>query len=188
MWNYYLGVSAEHPLLAAFAQFLILGTIGEILSVMVRTGQCTFPFSRHKFALKLFGWGVLGIYIKLMFVIASAGFVGLIGYGVFSESSRYTTAFITSVLMNIMLGPSMMLIHRLIDNAIDRVLGEKALGWVGVEQAMGTLVWLWIPLHTITFTQPKEIRVGIAAVLSLVLGVVMGYAKKPRVCHLNPTV
>jgi hypothetical protein len=77
-----------------------------------------------------------------------------------------------------MLGPSMVIWHRLIDNAIDRTLRQPPLGWVGLAKGLQTLVWLWIPLHTLTFLQPAEVRIGMAAALSLVLGVVLGLAAK----------
>jgi hypothetical protein len=80
--------------------------------------------------------------------------------------------------MNLMLGPSMVILHRLIDNAIDRTLRQPPLGWVGLAKGLQTLLWLWIPLHTLTFLQPAEVRIGMAAALSLVLGVVLGLAAK----------
>ena len=186
MFQIYVGFNLAHPLVAAFGQFLLLGTAGEVLSVKIRSGQHGFPFTRNKILLKALGWGLLGIYIKFMFVTASAGIQGLIAYGVLPKAlaqpsdswALFGSALATSVLMNIMLGPSMMLIHRLADNAIDFFLDDPAIGWAGIQKAMATLVWLWIPLHTFTFAQPKEIRIGVAAVLSMVLGIVMGLAAR----------
>lgn len=188
MWTAYVTFCKTHMYLAAFVQFLILGTVGEVLSVMMRTGSRRYPFTAAKTALKAVGWGLLGIYIKAMFLAAGAGTAALAaslalplpspeaGFG-----ARLLLALGTSTLMNVMLGPSMMLIHRLEDNAIDRALGHSGIGWVGLDRSMATLIWLWIPLHTFTFTQAPEVRIGIAAMLSMVLGIVMGWTARSSV-------
>lgn len=179
----YVRLATEHPFLTAFVQFLVLGTLGEVLSSAVRTGVWRFPFSPAKAALKALGWGALGLYVKVMFLVGDAGVRGLVVHGdlpslVLDRSSLaglVLGALVTSTLVNVMLGPSMMLLHRLTDIGIDRLLGDSPVGWAGIGRALGTLLWLWIPLHTFTFTQPPALRVGIAAVLSLVLGLVMGW-------------
>ena len=82
----------------------------------------------------------------------------------------------------------MVVIHRLMDIGIDRLVGIAPIGWRGIDVAMLTLLWLWIPLHTFTFTQAPEVRIGIAAVLSLVLGVVLGWtARRSPVMDEQPS-
>lgn len=181
MWASYLALVREHPLPMAFGQFALLGTAGEQLSAKIRSGGAGMPMGAAKLGLKALGWGLLGVYIKFMFVTAAAGVKGLVAYGVLgqaAESPGIIQALATSTLMNLMLGPSMVILHRLIDNAIDRTLRQPPLGWVGLAKGLQTLVWLWIPLHTLTFLQPAEVRIGMAAALSLVLGVVLGLAAK----------
>jgi hypothetical protein len=191
MWDAYLTMSADHPFAAAFVQFLVLGTLGEALSGMVRTGVRRWPMSPARTALKAIGWGLLGAYIKGMFLTAATGVASLAEHGALPAAAArpdglgevVLAAAAASTLMNVMLGPSMMILHRLADNGIDRLLGAAPIGWAGLDRGMATLIWLWIPLHTFTFTQAREVRVGIAAVLSLVLGVVMGWTArtaKPR--------
>ncbi len=185
MWSAYVIFCKSHMFLAAFVQFLVLGTFGEILSVMVRTGRRRYPFSIAKTLLKAAGWGLLGMYIKLLFLAAGAG-TAAIGAALSvplpgpeaGMAARIALALATSTIMNIMMGPSMMLLHHLEDNAIDRILGHSGIGWAGLDKSMATLVWLWIPLHTFTFTQAPEVRIGIAAVLSMVLGIVMGWTAR----------
>lgn len=179
MWDAYLRISSEHAFPAAFVQFLVLGSLGEIAATMLRTGSRTFPFSAAKLALKALGWGVLGLYIKVMFLTATSGVAALVHAGYLPQAAAtprsMINALMVSMLLNVMLGPSMMLLHRLTDNAIDRLLDGVQASFAGLDRSLATLVWLWIPLHTFTFTQAKELRIGIAAVLSLLLGVVMGY-------------
>lgn len=187
MWQAYLRVSTEHAFAAAFVQFLLLGTLGEVLSTMLRTGQRRYPFSFAKTALKALGWGLLGIYIKVIFASATAGVANLATHGYLPKSvlaprgvgEVVLAAFVVSVLLNVALGPSMMILHRLTDNAIDRLLEGRSPGYAGLDRSLKTLLWLWIPLHTFTFTQARELRIGIAALLSLVLGLVLGWFNRP---------
>jgi hypothetical protein len=188
MWETYIALCGQHPFLSGFVQFAVLGTIGEILSIRIRTGRPGLPFGPVKAMLKILGWGLLGVYIKALFLTAGAGIDALVAYGALpaaietpaGTASLIARAFATSVLLNVMLGPSMMILHRLADNGIDCLLGDEPMGWRGLDRSMATLVWLWIPLHTFTFTQAKEVRIGIAALLSVVLGIVMGwFARSP---------
>lgn len=183
MWAAYLQLATEHPLAMAFAQFALFGTAGEVLSAKIRQRAAGFAMAAPKLALKALGWGLLGIYIKAMFVTAAAGVHALVLYGALPTAMAepgLLSAAATSVLLNTMLGPSMVLLHRGLDNAIDRLLGQPPLGWMGIGKGLATLVWLWIPLHTLTFLQPKEVRIGVAALLSMVLGVVLGWSARPR--------
>ncbi len=193
MFQAYMRISSEHALAAAFVQFLLLGTLGEVVSSMIRLGRWRYPFSVPKTLLKALGWGLLGIYIKIIFVTGAAGVGALVDKGYLPAicGAKDTTlglllgALTTSTLLNVCLGPSMMLLHRVTDNLIDRLLDGAKPNYRGLDRSLLTLLWLWIPLHTFTFTQRPELRVGIAAVLSLLLGVVMGYfnrqaASKPE--------
>jgi hypothetical protein len=186
MWEWYLSIVTEHPFAAAAVQFALLGTVGELLSTRIRDGSWGAMLHPPRLALKAVGWALLGVYVKVMFLTASAGVKALADFGALPLATAapdgtlelILAAFAASALMNVMLGPSMMVLHRGADNAIDRVLGAVPAGWRGLDKGMLTLLWLWIPLHTITFTQPREVRIGIAAVLSMVLGVVMGWTNR----------
>ncbi|MHB1482983.1 MAG: hypothetical protein ACYCXH_11775, partial [Bellilinea sp.] len=81
-------------------------------------------------------------------------------------------AFAVSLFTNILFGPQMMAFHRLEDNLI---LGKK--GFAGITRAWWTLIWFWIPAHTITFALPADYQIGLAAVWSLVLGIILGSSK-----------
>jgi len=78
-------------------------------------------------------------------------------------------AFSVSVLTNLLFGPQMMAFHRLEDNLIMR---QK--GFAGIQRSWWTLIWFWIPAHTLTFLLPAYLQIGLAALWSLVLGLIMG--------------
>ncbi|MDO9695544.1 MAG: hypothetical protein Q7W56_12510, partial [Candidatus Latescibacteria bacterium] len=70
-------------------------------------------------------------------------------------------------------GPQMMAFHRWEDNLILR-----RHGYAGITTAWWTLVWFWIPAHTVTFSLPADYQIGLAALWGLVLGVILGLSKK----------
>jgi hypothetical protein len=59
------------------------------------------------------------------------------------------------------------------DNLIDR-----RWNMAGLTTAWWTLLWFWIPAHTVTFSLQTEYQIGLAAIWSLVLGPIMGYTKR----------
>lgn len=67
----------------------------------------------------------------------------------------------------------MMFFHRLEDNFILR-----RSGFAGLTKAWWTLLWFWIPAHTLTFSLPRDYQIGLAALWSIVLGLIMGLTKK----------
>jgi len=186
VWEGYLSTVTLHPFVAAAVQFAILGTLGEALSTRIRDGNFGPMLQPARLVLKAAGWALLGMYIKVMFLAAAAGVKALVDFGALPAevadpqdlAGTILAAFAASALMNVMMGPSMMVLHRLSDNGIDRLLGRAPAGWAGLDKGMLTLLWLWVPLHTFTFTQPREIRIGVAAVLSMVLGIVMGWTNR----------
>ena len=67
-------------------------------------------------------------------------------------------AFLVSVLTNLLFGPQMMAFHRWEDNLILR-----RRGYAGIQRAWWTLIWFWIPAHTVTFSLPKDLQIGLSA-------------------------
>jgi hypothetical protein len=42
-------------------------------------------------------------------------------------------------------------------------------------------VWFWIPAHTLTFALPKDFQVGLAALWSFMLGLLLSlFSKSPQ--------
>jgi len=166
---------SQNPIFSACVQFAVLGPIGEIVAASLVTKRPALPCSRLQMLGKVAAWAILGVVIKY-------GFAGMKGFtaalsahhmlpGLFSAGIGF--AFAVSVFTNLLFGPQMMLFHRFEDNLI---LGTK--GYAGMEKALKTLLWFWIPAHTITFCLPTPFQIGLAALWGLVLGVILGFSKK----------
>lgn len=173
----YLEWVKTYPLFSAFLQFAVLGTFGEVVSHWFRNKKVTFPFSFKVLLLKGIAWAVLGIMIKYGFVAMRGAVDAMLEHNLLPHflSQGLFYAFSVSVMTNLFFGPQMMFIHRLEDNAIDRKWNM-----VGLERAWLTLLWFWIPAHTVTFALPKDYQIGLAAIWSVVLGVIMGLSNRPK--------
>jgi hypothetical protein len=164
-----------NPLFSAAIQFAILGTLGEVISFTIQNRRLTLPCAWWQLFAKMLAWALLGLLIKY-------GFTGMKGFTralldhqmlpVFF-SGGFGWALAVSVFTNTFFGPLMMAFHRLEDNLI---LNQK--GFQGITRAWATLVWFWIPAHTITFILPTDYQIGLAALWSVALGIIMGFSKK----------
>ncbi|MCE1203578.1 MAG: hypothetical protein LWW79_03110 [Holophagaceae bacterium] len=162
---------ATHPFLSAAIQFGLLGTLGELCAASLKARRPILPCTPLQLLFKGLAWALLGLVIK-------AGFVGMKGFTRALLEHRLLPAclasgigwaFSLSTLTNLFFGPQMMLFHRLEDNLILR-----RRGFDGMMPAIRTLVWFWIPAHTLTFSLPAEFQVGLAALWSLALGIILG--------------
>ena len=160
----YLDWVTLNPMLSAAIQFAILGTFGEIISFSIQKKKFAIPCSWLQLMGKMIAWaGMKGFTQALLDHQLLPAFLGA-GLG---------KAFTVSVFTNVFFGPQMMAFHRVEDNLI---LGQK--GFHGITKAWKTLIWFWIPAHTITFLLPADLQIGLAALWSLVLGIIMGATKK----------
>lgn len=169
--TWYIHWVSSHPLWSAAVQFAVLGTLGEVLSLVVRGKPLKALGGWWRVLLKLAAWGVLGIVIKYGFT-GMKGFVdALIANSMLPPAAHGSIlwAFLMSVSTNVLFGPQMMLFHRLEDCLI-------AWKWdlAGLKKAWLTLVWFWIPAHTVTFSLPADFQIGLAALWSVALGLIMG--------------
>ena len=173
--EWYINWVSANPLFSAALQFGILGTLGEILSYVMRTRRFGLPNSVLEMLAKVLGWALLGVVIKYGFVAMKGAVLNLLDYGLLPEfcSTGIGWAFSVSVVMNIFFGPQMMYFHRVEDNLILR-----RWDFTGIETALKTLVWFWIPAHTVTFLLPKEFQIGLAALWSVALGIILGLSIK----------
>ncbi len=163
-----------HPFLSAAIQFGLLGTLGELVAASLRARRPALPCPPLPLLAKVLAWALLGLVIK-------GGFIGMKGFtralldhhllpAILGTGLGW--AFALSTLTNVFFGPQMMLFHRLEDNLI---LGQR--GFEGMAPALKTLVWFWIPAHTLTFSLPVDFQIGLAALWSLALGFILGLAK-----------
>lgn len=170
---------AAHPLLTAALQFAVLGTLGEVLSHQIVTRRRGLPCTAGQLLAKILGWALLGVIIKY-------GFAGMKGFTRALVDHRLLPAVCgaglgwavaVSVLTNTFFGPQMMAFHRLTDNLI-----MNRRGFAGIQRAWWTLLWFWMPAHILTFSLPRDYQVGLAAVWSVVLGIILGLnvQKEPR--------
>lgn len=176
-FDFYLDFVRELPLVAAALQFAVLGTLGEILARLLRTKRLALPFSPGVLLLKMLAWAILGIVIKYGFVLMKGGVVGLIMHNMLPEfcAEGIAYAFAVSFFTNAVFGPGMMFFHRLEDNLI-----ERKHGFAGIEKSLLTLAWFWIPAHTLTFSLPADYQIGLAALWSVVLGLILGLGGMPK--------
>ncbi len=166
---------SQNPFVSAFLQFMLLGFLGELLPHWIRKKSLYLPFTRTQSLGKLLAWGLLGLLVKLGFLMmkGAAGAIMAIGLLPAFFAAGIGQAFLISVVTNLFFGPQMMFFHRLEDNLI---LRER--NWAGLEKAWWTLIWFWIPAHTVTFALPADLQIGLAALWSVVLGLIMGFSKR----------
>lgn len=171
----YVNWVINNPLLSAAIQFAVLGTLGEILSVSIIKKKLALPGNGWQTLAKVLAWALLGIIIKYGFAGMKGFTSALLEHGMLPQifATGIGWAFAVSVLTNLLFGPQMMFFHRLEDNLI---LWEYNMA--GIQKAWWTLIWFWIPAHTVTFALPKEYQIGLAALWGMVLGVILGLSKK----------
>lgn len=175
--TWYVDTVRAYPLLSAAIQFAILGTLGEVIAASVGKRRLALPCTPAQLAAKMLAWALLGVIIKYGFA-GMKGFVrALLDKGLLPPllSTGFGWALAVSVFTNLLFGPQMMFFHRLEDNFI---LGQR--GFAGLEKAWWTLLWFWIPAHTVTFMLPPSFQIGLAALWGLVLGIILGASKAKR--------
>lgn len=168
--EWYLALVKAHPITTAMAQFAVLGTLGEMASKWMVEKRFFCPFGPRGTLLRALGWAALAVCIKYAFT-GFVGFVdGLVAHGLLPQAGAAGKAFSVSLAMNLQFGPFLVLTHRLIDNAID---GRP--NWANLDKAFLSLLWFWVPAHTVTFLLPPDFRIGLAALWSLALGLLLGF-------------
>ena len=172
--GWYVAWVHDNMLLSAFLQFAALGTGGEILGILAARRRSEFRLL--EWVVKAVIWGVLGIIIKYAFTGFKGFLSGLVDAGLLPhacEDMPLLHAFSLSVLTNAMFGPLIMFLHRSSDNLV-----AGARGYAGIEASLLTLAWFWVPAHTVTFILPYDFQVGLAALWSVALGLIMGFTKR----------
>ena len=167
-----------HPMLSAVVHFAILGTLGEHVSALVKSRRPSLGCTWLQWLGKVAAWGILGIIIKLGFT-GMKGFVAALlaaGYLPAALAAGVGRAFAVSLFTNVLFGPQMMFFHRLEENVI---MGRN--DYSGMAVPLRTLIWFWIPAHTVTFSLPRDYQIGLAALWSVVLGLILGLAAPRKV-------
>jgi hypothetical protein len=171
---WYVRWVSENVLFSAFIQFAILGSAGEALGIVASKRRP--PAKPLEWLAKALAWGILGILIKYAFT-GFKGFLAILVDKAFLpralEEITILRAFSLSILANSMFGPLLMFMHRTSDNLIARTKG-----YAGIDKSLATLAWFWIPAHTVTFALPMDFQIGLAALWSVALGIIMGFTKR----------
>lgn len=183
----FLSIVSNYPYLTGFAKFAVLATMGELLAVRIAHGK----WSKQRGLLyKAIVWGIFGMIITFMFKLYPAGVAGSIktGNGLFG---LVVASFLTSTIMNLTFAPVFMAAHRITDTFIESKFENKSIklldtieliDWPGFIRTVvfKTIPFFWIPVHTVCFLLPPNYRILTAAYLSIVLGVILAYAKNKK--------
>lgn len=169
--NLYIDLVKAHPIIMAVVQFAILGTLGEIVSKLIIQKSMKYPFTLKLTLWKMVVWSILAVCIKYAFVGINGFVMVLMQHNMIPclEITSIGYAFAKSVFINIQFGLFLVIFHRVLDNL---VIKEK--NWSNLDKGMLSLLWFWIPAHTITFSLPTDYQIGLAALWSVVLGFILG--------------
>ena len=178
-------ITKEYPYIMGFFKFALLATFGEMLKNRLRTGS----WHVSKLPARAAVWGFFGMIMTLAFGLFASGTAVLMtgnmwfGSNPKLDSGFWNTlifAFSTSLFMNMIFAFPMMLGHEWFSQVIEK---GKFIGgqdfFAGLSQKVWgsfipkTILWFWIPAHTVTFLLPPEFRVLAGALLSVALGFIL---------------
>lgn len=203
-YNFYSESYIRFPFLLSFLKFALLATIGEVIGLRIRTGK----YSREGFGIfpRAIVWGFLGMTIQAAFLIFASGaprlleFIGIESASAYMEGplgwGKLLSAFSISFFLNIFYAPVLMTVHKITDTHIELKGGTvsglfsrmnviailKKIDW---DMHYGfvlkkTIFLFWIPAQTINFLMPEELRVLIAAIYGIILGVILAFAARNK--------
>lgn len=171
--QWYVDLVTAYPILTAMVQFSLLGTLGDMIASWIIKRKVFIPYSPVEVLLKFAEWAFLAVLIKYAFTGYKGFVTGLVEAGLLPELTNFTRAFAISASMNLQFGVLLVLLHRLLDNLIARKDN-----WANIQKGFYSLIWFWLPAHTVTFMLPKPYQIGLAALWSVVLGVILGFYNK----------
>ena len=192
--------SKTHGFIMSFIKFAVLATFGECLALRIVTGK----YWRPGFGLcaKMVVWGVLGVVIKVAFIVFATGapnILAALGFDISSATlatggffERFFAAASISVSINCIFAPVLMVLHKITDGHIHAYDGKlrSLLTPIDMPKQFKEIDWnimwglvfkktiplFWIPAHTITFLLPPDFRILFAATLGIALGVILALA------------
>ena len=170
----YVSIVQKYPIYSAMLQFAILGTLGTCVARWVQNKRIYFPLNWKETIWFPISWAILAVLIKHAFI----GFEGFLDILVergliptaFAVEGSFWRALGWSIVMNLQFGPLLVLLHRWLD-----YLPFGKTNWTNIDKGLISLLWWWIPAHTVTFLLPPDLRVGLAAFWSVVLGFILGF-------------
>jgi len=203
-YNFYSDFYGQFPFISSFIKFAVLATIGELIGLRIRTGS----YVAKGFGLipRALVWGFLGMTIQAAFVIFANGSPKLLEFVGFDRASelmqegttwaKVLVAFSISFFLNIFYAPVLMTVHKITDTHIERTGGKLAglFSKMDITSILKDIDWnmhygfvlkrtiflFWIPAQTINFMMPEELRVLIAAIYGIVLGIILAFAARNK--------
>lgn len=183
----FVALTRSHPYFMGMIKIGLLGTMGELLGGRIVSGRWILRGVR--LWQRALVWAFLGIVFTAVFPLFSYGVEGLIKQGLIpGAGSSLLTAFWKSFFMNVIFAFPMMVFHRFTDTLIGKgalfsrwsAAGTFAsIDWKNMFSIVAaSCVWFWIPAQTVTFLLPSEFRIMSAAFLAIVLGFILGMAKR----------
>ena len=201
VYELYNSFNQEHGMIISFIKFAILATLGESIGLRIRTKQ--YNYKGFGLLPRALVWGLLGLYIKISFVVYAKGMPACVEYlGIENAINAFYTdaitfkkvlvAFSISAGLNLMFAPIFMVLHKVTDSHIVENGGtlkgflrpinfSKHLQEINWKVQWNfvfkrTLILFWIPAHTGTFLLSPDYRILAAALLSIILGIIMAIA------------
>lgn len=182
-----LSASEAHPYIGGFIKFAILATMGDILGKRIASGLYQLS---TQVLLRSIVWGIIGCMVTLVFPVFMGGAGAAQSGGLLPFAGvSFVQALCGSSIMNLTFAPAMNTFHRVMDMWIEAAAAKEPvtlkkilekIDWVSFV----TFNWLkvgiffWIPVHTIVFLLPENIRVIVAAFCSIALGIILSFASK----------
>ncbi|MDY6915484.1 MAG: hypothetical protein SVM86_04125 [Candidatus Cloacimonadota bacterium] len=176
--QWYICNVQAHPIIMAIIQFAILGTLGEAVSKWIINKKVSWPFDFKITLWKMIVWSILAIGIKYAFTGMSGFIKELVEHNLLPQSiitNNLGNAFAKSVVTNLQFGFFLVIFHRFLDN-----LPLKEKNWKNLDKGILCMIWFWIPAHTITFILPTDFQIGLAALWSVVLGIILGFFNRKK--------
>ncbi len=183
--NAFFGFTDRHVIVGGFIKFFLFASFGDVVSHRIRFQNYRVPGLVYKALV----WGLIGIVIVFIFGIFSQGVTALQAEGILPfYTSALAFALFTSLFMNAVFAPTMMLFHRMTDHYIEAKIKDRSHtvnqtvhgvdyhGFVTFVVCK-TIPLFWVPAHTITFLLPGTYRVFFASLLGVALGFILGIAK-----------
>jgi len=193
----YLALNQQHGFIMSFVKFAILATTGEVIGLRIVSGN----YNSTNFGIfpRAIVWGLLGITIKIAFIIFATGVPSVLAYSGMANVStimkgdltldKLLLAFSISIALNLIYAPILMTIHKITDIHITNNGGtiRGLFTAIQVEKIIVNMDWhkqwsfvfkktipfFWIPAHTITFLLPADMQILFAAALGVALGVIL---------------
>jgi small-conductance mechanosensitive channel len=191
----------------SFIKFAILATFGESLGLRIKTGN--YIQKGYGFIPRALVWGFLGIVINMGFVIFGTGAPKIPAtLGITSVPSdvllqkgfswvKLLGALSVGITINLFFAPVFMAFHKIMELHIVETKGTirgfftpvrfgdhfAAMDWRTFWNFIlkKTIPFFWIPAQTFIFMLPEEFRILMAAIFSVILGVLLSVAGKKTI-------